>query len=177
MTLVVGLAGWSGAGKTTLLSRLIPVLVARGLRVATIKHAHHAFDVDQEGKDSWIHRAAGADSVLVCSARRWALMHELRGAPEPGLPELLGRLPAADLVLVEGFKRGPHPRLEVFRAANGKPPLHPDDPGIAGLVSDRSFPESGLPAVSLDDVDGAAALALDIARPAATMTGVDLLPD
>ncbi|MFY9990551.1 MAG: molybdopterin-guanine dinucleotide biosynthesis protein B, partial [Rhodoplanes sp.] len=113
---VIGLAGWSGAGKTTLLTRIIPRLVGRGLTVSTVKHAHHGFDVDHPGKDSYAHRVAGATEVLVSSAVRFALMHELRGAPEPELAQLLGKLAPVDLVLVEGFKREPHPKLEVYRA-------------------------------------------------------------
>ncbi len=143
---VIGLAGWSGAGKTTLLRRLIPALTATGLRVSTLKHAHHGFDIDQPGKDSWEHRQAGATEVLVGSAHRWALMHELRGAQEPGLPELLARLSPVDLVLVEGFKRGPHPKIEIFRAANAKPYLHPEDGSIVAL------------AVHLDDIGAIASL-------------------
>src|SRR5947209_596938 len=127
---VIGLAGWSGAGKTTLLRRLIPALVADGLRVSTLKHAHHAFDIDQPGKDSWEHRQAGATEVLISSAQRWALMHELRGAPEPELSDLLGRLSPVDLVLIEGFKRGSQPKIEVHRVGNGKPYLHLDDPTV-----------------------------------------------
>ena len=120
---VIGIAGWSGAGKTTLLTRVIPRLTARGLRVSTIKHAHHAFDIDQPGKDSHTHRAAGATEVLVSSANRFALMHELRGQPELALGALLEKLSPVDLVLVEGFKRETHPKLEVYRAAVGKPLL------------------------------------------------------
>ena len=115
---VIGLAGWSGAGKTTLLTRAIPQLQKQGLRVSVIKHAHHAFDVDVPGKDSWKHREAGAVEVLVSSTQRWALMHELRGAAEPRLPELLAKMSQVDLVVVEGFKREPHRKIEVFRAAN-----------------------------------------------------------
>src|SRR5260370_34393929 len=118
---IFGFAGWSGSGKTTLMTALIPELVARGLTVSTIKHAHHAFDVDQPGKDSWRHREAGATEVLVASERRWALMHELRDAPEPSLDALVARISPVDLLLVEGFKRHPHPKLEVYRAALGKP--------------------------------------------------------
>ena len=114
---IFGLAGWSGSGKTTLLTALIPELVRRGVRVSTIKHAHHEFDIDRPGKDSWLHRQAGASEVMVASPRRFALMHELRGAPEPTLRELLARMAPADLVLVEGFKRAPHPKLEVHRSA------------------------------------------------------------
>lgn len=168
---LIGLAGWSGAGKTTLLARLIPELVGRGLRVSTLKHAHHGFDVDTPGKDSWTHREAGATEVLVASARRWALMHEHRGDDEPGLPELLGRLGAVDLVLVEGFKRGAHPRIEVFRAANGKPPLHPDDPHIVAVAADRPFPAAGVPVVGLDDVCAVAGIVLDRAVPVHDVIG------
>lgn len=112
---VIGLAGWSGAGKTTLLRRLIPLLIERGLRVSTLKHAHHDFDVDQPGKDSWEHRQAGAEEVLVSSTARWALMHELRGQAEPGLAELLAHMRAVDLVVIEGFKRDAQPKIEVFQ--------------------------------------------------------------
>src|SRR3954464_10324835 len=118
---IIGIAGWSGAGKTTLLTRVIPCLTARGLRVSTIKHAHHGFDVDQPGKDSHTHRAAGATEVLVSSANRWALVHELRGAGELRLRALLQKLGPVDLVIVDGFKRETHPKLEVHRAAVGKP--------------------------------------------------------
>ena len=154
---VIGLAGWSGAGKTTLLRRLLPVLVGQGLRVSTVKHAHHGFDVDQPGKDSWEHRQAGAHEVLIASANRWALMHELRGDAEPGLDDLLARLSAVDLVLVEGFKRGSHPKLEVFRAANGKPLLHPGASTVVAVASDAALPGVGLPWMHLDDVAAIAA--------------------
>ena len=153
---VIGLAGWSGAGKTTLLQRLIPALVAEGLRVSTLKHAHHAFDVDQPGKDSWLHRQAGATEVLIGSSARWALMHELRDAPEPELPELLARLGPVDLVLVEGFKRGPHPKIEVHRHANNKPLLHPGDPTIVAIATDSPL-ATAIPRVHLDDIAGIAA--------------------
>jgi len=161
---VIGLAGWSGAGKTTLLTRLIPHFNAQGLRVSVIKHAHHQFDVDVPGKDSWRHREAGAAEVLVASSKRWALMHELRGAAEPRLPELLEKLSAVDLVVVEGFKREPHRKIEVHRAANGKPLLFPDDPGIAGIASDTAV-ETRLPTVHLDDIPAVAALLLLAAMP------------
>ena len=135
---VIGFAGWSGAGKTTLIVRLIPELNRRGFSVSTIKHAHHNFDLDQPGKDSYEHRAAGAEEVLVASANRVALMRELRGAPEPSLAELLRLLKSVDLVLIEGFKRDPYPKIEVFRAANNKPPLYPEDPNIVALISDSA---------------------------------------
>ncbi|MBR0954307.1 molybdopterin-guanine dinucleotide biosynthesis protein B [Bradyrhizobium canariense] len=161
---LIGLAGWSGAGKTTLLTRLIPHFNALGLRVSVIKHAHHQFDVDVPGKDSWRHREAGAAEVLVASSNRWALMHELRGAAEPLLPELLSKLSAVDLVVVEGFKREPHRKIEVHRAANDKPLLFPDDPGIFGIAADVAI-ETRLPTVHLDDIPAVAALLLRAAMP------------
>jgi molybdopterin-guanine dinucleotide biosynthesis protein B len=154
---VIGLAGWSGAGKTTLLARVIPHLLAKGLRVSVIKHAHHEFDVDVPGKDSWVHREAGAAEVLVSSSRRWALMRELRGAAEPRLPELLAKMSRVDLVVVEGFKREPHRKIEVHRAANGKPFLFPDDPAIVGIVADVAV-KTALPTAHLDDVEAVAAM-------------------
>src|SRR3954462_14525661 len=154
---VIGLAGWSGAGKTTLLTRAIPHLLKEGLRVSVIKHAHHEFDVDVPGKDSWLHRQAGASEVLVFSTRRWALMHELRGAAEPRLQELLTKMARVDLVLVEGFKREPHRKIEVHRTANGKPALFPDDPAIVGIASDTKL-ETRLPLVHLDDIPAIAAM-------------------
>jgi len=168
---VIGITGWSGAGKTTLLAKLIPRLVARGVRVSTVKHAHHAFDIDQPGKDSHTHRMAGASEVLVSSANRWALVHELRGAAEPTLPQLLAKLDPVDLVIVEGFKRGTHPKLEVFRAAVGNPPLHPDDPHIVAVVSDAAVPAARVPVVALDDVDAVADLMLAHAAPLAVPSG------
>jgi len=154
---VIGLAGWSGAGKTTLLARVIPHLREQGLRVSVIKHAHHTFDIDTPGKDSWRHRQAGAEEVLVSSGMRWALMHELRGAREPRLPELLAKLSRVDLVVVEGYKSEPHRKIEVYRADNGKPLLFPGDAAIAGLVSDVRI-ETALPTAHLDDVPSVAAM-------------------
>jgi molybdopterin-guanine dinucleotide biosynthesis protein B len=161
---VIGLAGWSGAGKTTLLARLIPYFKAEGLRVSVIKHAHHSFDVDVPGKDSWVHRQSGAVEVLVSSGKRWALMHELRGDAEPRLPELLAKLSRVDLVVVEGFKSEPHRKIEVHRLANGKPMLFPDDPGIAGLATDDRI-ETALPVAHLDDIPAIAAMMLISAIP------------
>jgi molybdopterin-guanine dinucleotide biosynthesis protein B len=165
---VIGFAGWSGAGKTTLIVRVIPELKRRGLSVSTIKHAHHNFDLDHPGKDSYEHRAAGAEEVLVASANRVALIRELRGAPEPSLAELLRLLKDVDLVLVEGFKRDPLPKIEISRAANGKPPLYPDDRNIVALISDGAGPPFGaMPHASIDDVAAAADLVLAHARPLA----------
>jgi len=154
---VIGLAGWSGAGKTTLLSRVIPHLLSQGLRVSVIKHAHHSFDVDVPGKDSWMHRQSGAVEVLVSSGNRWALMHELRGASEPRLPELLAKMSRVDLVIVEGFKSEPHRKIEVHRLANGKAMLFPDDPGVVGIASDAAV-ETSLPVAHLDDIPAIAAM-------------------
>ena len=132
---IIGLAGWSGSGKTTLITKLIPRLIARGFSVSTLKHAHHGFDLDQPGKDSFIHRAAGATEVIITSAKRWAILHELREQPEWDLADLLGKLSPVDLVLVEGFKRDAFPKLEIHRVANGKPLIQPDDPHIVAIAS------------------------------------------
>lgn len=161
---LIGLAGWSGAGKTTLLRKLIPVLVGQGLRVSTCKHAHHAFDVDVPGKDSYEHRAAGASEVLVASSTRWALVHEHRGAAEPNLRALLTKLEPVDLVIVEGWKREPHPKIEVYRAANQQSPLHPTDRSIVAVASDVPF--FGIPTIDLDDVAAVARCVLAYAVPA-----------
>jgi molybdopterin-guanine dinucleotide biosynthesis protein B len=153
---IIGLAGWSGSGKTTLVTAVIPVLVGRGLKVATVKHAHHDFDVDQPGKDSWLHRQAGAGEVAIVSSRRWALVHELGEEPEPPLGDILQRLSPADLVIVEGFKRHAHPKLEVYRAAIGKPLLHPDDDCIVAVATDAPLPQASVPVLMLDDIEGIA---------------------
>jgi molybdopterin-guanine dinucleotide biosynthesis protein B len=136
---------------------VIPHLRGTGLRVSVIKHAHHSFDVDVPGKDSWRHREAGAEEVLVSSGRRWALMHELRGAREPRLPELLKKMSRVDLVVVEGYKNEPHRKIEVYRADNGKPFLFPDDAGVVGIVSDVAV-ETSLPTAHLDDIPAVAAM-------------------
>jgi molybdopterin-guanine dinucleotide biosynthesis protein B len=168
---IIGLAGWSGSGKTTLLTKIIPRLTARGLSVSTVKHAHHAFDLDQPGKDSHSHRLAGASEVLVGSATRWALVHELRGAAEPSLGELLSKLAPVDLVIVEGYKSEPHPKLEVHRAAIGKPLLHPDDPGIVAIAADQPLPKASVPVADLNDVDGIVEILLRHAAPLAARSG------
>src|SRR5882672_6764633 len=146
-----GLAGWSGSGKTTLLIRLIPALIGRGLTVSTVKHAHHRFDVDQPGKDSWLHRQAGAHEVMVSSANRWALMHEQRGAPESGLDTLLAHMSAVDLVIVEGFKTHAHPKLEVHRPSIDKRLLCRDDRHIVAVASDSELGALPVPLLALDD--------------------------
>jgi molybdopterin-guanine dinucleotide biosynthesis protein B len=165
---VIGLSGWSGAGKTTLLSKVIPHLRGQGLRVSVIKHAHHEFDIDVPGKDSWVHRQSGATEVLVSSSQRWALMHELRGASEPGLPQLLAKMSPVDLVIIEGFKREPHRKIEVHRIANNKPLLFPEDPDIVGIATDATV-ETTLPLAHLDDVEAAANLMQRYAVPVTDM--------
>ena len=150
---IVGLAGWSGSGKTTLVARVIPVLTVRGLRVSTVKHAHHGFDIDIPGKDSHTHRTAGATEVFVSSARRWAHIHELRGEEEPALAAILARIAPVDLVIVEGYKRHPHPKLEVYRAEVGKPLLHPDDDWIVAVASDAPVPAARVPVLDLGDAE------------------------
>src|SRR5260370_15530411 len=164
---IIGLAGWSGSGKTTLLAKVIPRIVARGFKVSTIKHAHHSFDMDQPGKDSHTHRMAGATEVLVGSGRRWAIVHELRGEAEPTLAALLEKASPVDLVLVEGFKTGSHPKLEVDRAAVGKPLLSPGDPAIVAIASDEPLPSAPVPSVDLDDVDRTIDILLRHAAPVA----------
>ena len=147
---LLGFTGWSGSGKTVLLTALLPLFIARGLSVSTVKHAHHGFDLDQPGKDSWRHRQAGAREVLIGSARRWALMHEIEG-PEPELPELLARLSPVDLVLVEGFKANPHPKIEVFRPDLGREPLWPGREDIVAVASDGALPGCPRPVLPLND--------------------------
>ena len=149
---VFGFAGYSGTGKTTLIERLIPRLIGSGLRVSVIKHAHHAFDIDTPGKDSHRHREAGASEVLITSGQRWVLMHELRGEPEPGLDAQLARFAPCDLVLVEGYKYAAIPKLEVYRAAAGKPMLHPTDPNIVAVAADGPV-RTSLPVLDLNDYD------------------------
>jgi len=164
VTRIIGLAGWSGAGKTTLMVKLLPCLIGGGLAVSTLKHAHHRFDVDVPGKDSWEHRKAGAQQVMVASGARWALMTELRTAREPTLPELVARMDPADLIIVEGYKRDAHPKIEVHRAANGKPWMRPDMPGIVAVAADVP-PPYDLPQAHLDDIGAIAALVMAHALP------------
>jgi len=150
---IFGFAGWSGSGKTTLIEQLIPRFVKRGLKVSMIKHAHHSFDVDQPGKDSYRHRQAGCSEVVVVSEKRWVIMHELRGEPEPSLEEQIGRVSPCDLLLVEGHKHFPLPKLEIWRRENGKPLLHPGDEHIVAIASDTAL-ETRLPRFDLNDLDG-----------------------
>jgi molybdopterin-guanine dinucleotide biosynthesis protein MobB len=162
---IIGLAGWSGSGKTTLVKSVIPRLLAREVSVSTLKHAHHGFDLDQPGKDSFFHRAAGATEVIISSAKRWAILHELREEPEWDLSSLVGRMSPVDLVLVEGFKRDAFPKLEIHRIANGKPLLHPEDPHIIAVASDSALPAALVPVVDLNDIEAIADLLLKHAVP------------
>ena len=155
-----GIAGWSGAGKTTLLVSLIPSLVRRGIRVSTVKHAHHAFDIDIPGKDSYEHRRAGATEVMVASGRRWAIVHELRDEAEPTLEALIARLSPVDLVLIEGYKHGDYEKIEIHRPSLGKKLLYPDDPLVVALASDVKFTGLPIPFIDLADIDGIAGLIL-----------------
>ena len=158
---VFGVAGWSGSGKTTLIEKLLPLLTARGLRVATIKHTHKDFDFDKPGKDSWRHRQAGAQEVMIAAPRQWTLVHQVRDEAETGLAHLLSCMSASDLVLVEGFKREPIPKLEVHRAALGKELIAPDDPRIIAIASDAPV-TTQLPRFDLDDAAGIAAFILRV---------------
>jgi molybdopterin-guanine dinucleotide biosynthesis protein B len=162
---IIGLAGWSGSGKTTLITKLIPRLSARGVTVSTLKHAHHGFDLDQPGKDSFFHRAAGATEVIISSAKRWAILHELREEPEWDLRTLVTKMSPVDLVLVEGFKRDAFPKLEIHRAANVKSLIHPDDPHIVAIASDVGLPQARIPVIDLDDIEAIADLLLKNAVP------------
>lgn len=163
--LVLGIVGWSGSGKTTLIARLVPHLVGQGLRIATIKHAHHEFDIDQPGKDSFEHRKAGASEVIVSSSRRWAQIHENTAGREATLAELLQRLSPTDLVLVEGFKRDRHVRMEVFRPELGKPALFSEDKGIVAVATDRMLSVPCRRVVDLNDIPAVAACVLECATP------------
>ena len=156
---IFGFAGYSGSGKTTLIERLIPLFTQRGVTVSLVKHAHHTFDIDQPGKDSYRHRNAGCSEVLVTSSRRWALIHELRGAPEPELESHVKRLSPCDLVLVEGFKRSAIPKLEVYRAEVGEPLIHPHDENVVAIATDKRL-ETKLPQFDLDAPEAIAAFVL-----------------
>jgi molybdopterin-guanine dinucleotide biosynthesis adapter protein len=157
---VIGIVGWKNNGKTTLVVRLVEHLAARGLRVSTVKHAHHEVDLDRPGKDTYRHREAGAAEVMLATSRRWALVHELRGEEEPPLDALLARMAPVDLVVVEGFKRFPHPKVEVHRRERGTPLIAREDPTVVAVASDEPLPDLPVPVLDLDDVPGIAALVL-----------------
>lgn len=152
---VFGFAGYSGSGKTTLIEQLIPRLTQRGLRVSLMKHAHHAFDIDRPGKDSWRHREAGASEVMITSGQRWVLMHELRGEPEPDMAMQLQRFSPCDLILVEGYKRAAIPKIEVHRPATGRSLIHPGDADIVAVAADGPV-QTALPVLDLNDYDAVA---------------------
>lgn len=153
---VIGFAGWSGSGKTTLVEQVIGLLEDRGLVVSLIKHAHHEFEIDYPGKDSYRHRHAGCREVLVTSANRWSVVHELRGRPELRLDEALAQLSPCDLVLVEGFKHEPIPKIEIYRAAIDKPQLFPNDPHVIAVASDAAL-ATKLPQLDINDPGAVAA--------------------
>ena len=157
---VYGVTGWKNSGKTTLMERLVAEITRRGFSVSTLKHAHHGFDVDQPGKDSHRHRMAGARQVLGASGARWARMTELGGGAEPPLAALLARLDPVDLVLVEGYKRDAHPKVEAFRAATGNTLIAADDPTVRAIAADVDLPGQQLPVFDLDDTTGVAAFIL-----------------
>ncbi|WP_407494669.1 molybdopterin-guanine dinucleotide biosynthesis protein B [Pseudooceanicola sp. MF1-13] len=159
---VMGIAGWKNSGKTGLMERLVSHFTAKGLSVSTVKHTHHSVDLDQPGKDSYRHREAGAQETLVVSGSRWAILHELRDAPEPELPELLSKLAPVDLILVEGYKRGPHPRIEAHRQATGQPYLAADDTGIVAVAADApELCDQSQPVFDLNDTQAIAAFIRD----------------
>lgn len=162
---IIGLAGWSGSGKTTLITKLIPHLIGRGVTVSTLKHAHHGFDLDKPGKDSFMHRTAGATEVIISSAKRWAILHELREEAEWDLGGLVAKMSPVDLVLVEGFKRDAFPKLEIHRAENGKPLIHPEDPHIVAIAADTELPQAKVPVIDLNDIDAIADLLMAKAVP------------
>jgi molybdopterin-guanine dinucleotide biosynthesis protein B len=153
---VYGVTGWKNAGKTTLVERLVTEISGRGLTVSTIKHAHHSADIDEPGRDSFRHREAGAREVILATPDRWALMHELRGAPEPKVEDLIARLAPVDLVLIEGFKRAPHPKIEAHREEMGHPLMANDNPTIRAVASDISHIPVAVPVFDLDDIRGIA---------------------
>ncbi len=157
---ILGFAGYSGSGKTTLLEKLIPLLTAQGLRIAVIKHAHHNFDIDKPGKDTYRHRQAGAGEVMIISAQRWALMHELRDETEPNLEELCARFSPCDLILAEGYKHAAIPKLEVHRSETGHERLYPSDPRIIAVVTDNKDPLP-LPMLNIDAPQEVAAFILN----------------
>jgi len=162
---IFGLVGWSGSGKTTLMECLLPELVGRGVTVSTVKHTHHNVDVDKPGKDSYRHRNAGATEVVLLSSGGWTVMHPLRGAPEPTTEELMSRLTPVDLLVVEGFKKHPHDKLEVHRPALGKPPLYRDDPTIVAVATDIPLENPEIAALDLNDVAAIADFIIDHCRP------------
>ena len=159
---IFGLTGWSGSGKTTLVKRLVPELIGRGLRVSTMKHAHHGFDMDKPGKDSYVHREAGATEVMVSSRQRWVLQHENREAPEPSMEELIRYMTPVDLVLVEGYKSYPHDKLEVYRAATGKPLMAAENHSIVAVATDAPGDvRIALPVLDLNDAGAIADFVID----------------
>ena len=158
---VIGVTGWSGSGKTTLVVRLLPELIGRGVRVSTMKHTHHNFEMDRPGKDSYRHREAGASEVLLGSSKRWVLLHEVRDGAETTIEDLITRMTPVDLLLIEGFKNEKHAKIEVYRPAVGSPLLCRDDPTIVAVASDQALADVDLPVLDLNDVAGIADFIVD----------------
>ena len=159
---VFGVTGWKNSGKTTLVERLVSELVRRGFTVSTIKHAHHVFDIDRKGTDSYRHRAAGAHEVALVSGHRWVLMHELRDAPEPEMKDIVARLSSCDIVLIEGYKSQPHPKIEARRRnASRTTPLSPSDPNIVAIAADHAVEGESVPVFALDDIVAMADFLID----------------
>ena len=158
---VFGLAGWSGSGKTTVMVNLLPEIIKRGFTDSTVKHAHHNFDIDRPGKDSYEHRRAGATEVMISSINRWALMHELVNKTEPPLTELMKQMSPVDLVIVEGFKWEPHLKIEIHRPSLGKPLLQPDDNNIIAVASDERLDSLNVPVIPLGDISSIADFIVD----------------
>lgn len=158
---IFGLAGWSGSGKTTLVVELIPEIISRGFTISTMKHTHHKFDLDKPGKDSFNHRHAGASEVMMTSSTRWALMHELRGEPEPSMEDLIAHMTPVDLILVEGFKSYPHPKIEIHRPAIGKPLLNKGDKSVVAIATNETLNDITVPILDLNDVVSIADFILD----------------
>lgn len=161
---IIGIIGWSGSGKTTLMSTLIPTLIAKGLTVSTMKHTHHDFDIDQSGKDSYRHREAGAQEVLLTSKKRWALLHELRDAPEYEMDELIAKMAPVDVLLIEGFKAHRYPKIEINRPSRGKKLLCQTDDGVVALATDENVEDIGVPVLDLNNVDAVADFIVDFLK-------------
>lgn len=161
MMKIFGIVGSSGSGKTTLLEKIIPLLCAHGIKVSTIKHTHHQFDMDKPGKDSFRQREAGAGEVMLASSKRWALLHELRDEEEPEIEELIKHMTPVDLVLVEGFKFHNHPKIEVYRPSFGRDPLWPNDPTIVAIASDENITTDGRDMLDLNDFKAISLYILD----------------
>ncbi len=158
---IFGLVGWSGSGKTSLMTQLIPVLISRGLRVSTAKHAHHEFDLDTEGKDSYLHRESGATEVVIASRQRWVLLHELRSEPEPTLDQLIEHMAPVDLLLVEGMKQHPHDKIEVYRGGRETQLIAEQQSDVVAIATDQKLDSVAVPTLDLNDPPSIADFIID----------------